>query len=549
MSSTDYAKRDTYKPIDFFYQGVVDTATKQVVFVDAFQILNDRFLGSMNVCNYFFIAENSVRINELNIIALDELKNYHLVMRENFLIPEALTYSMPITTRFLEDEKEFENLVTALKENGYKTENLVLSFNSNTIMNVDDEAKKRYDELRRMGFKTCISGFGGDFTSLDLFAKFTFDYLRLEASYFDTTPAKKNILAMLVSFCGANNIALIMEGVDNPGQSNRFKKEGIKYISGKAVSKLARFVTSEMLNLPKLKGKEKEEYLKKLNQELAEISKKYQVQYDAHYIALKEKAREDAASGNVSPGSPRPDFANYPYYMRVEKQRQVAVKAADARAARAAAIAALTEKARSVRETYKEDRLIDEASRGIYDGDIQGMMSVSDDGMVKPSVKAQDDNAVADTTSSTTQKGGKQKKLKIESIDYQLGISSLGRFGGLTSFIDDDEEVIIGHYNEKYQWVDEDGYIYNGYFDEKGDWQDYELFNAEEEGHYNDASQWVDREGKVYDGYFDEQGRWVDYTFVNADGERADNGYFDTKIQKWIPYGYFDEKGQWKEYN
>lgn len=106
MSSTTYAKRTLYKPIDFFYRSVADAKTKKVAFVDAFQILNDRYLGRMSVCNYFFIAENSVRINELNVIALDELKNYHLVMRENFLIPEKVTYSLPITTRFLEKESE-----------------------------------------------------------------------------------------------------------------------------------------------------------------------------------------------------------------------------------------------------------------------------------------------------------------------------------------------------------------------------------------------------------------------------------------------------------
>ena len=59
-----------------------------MVFVDAFQIMNDRYLGRMSVCNYFYIAESSVRINELNVIAFEELRNYDLVMRENFLIPD-----------------------------------------------------------------------------------------------------------------------------------------------------------------------------------------------------------------------------------------------------------------------------------------------------------------------------------------------------------------------------------------------------------------------------------------------------------------------------
>ena len=105
MISTTYAMRRGYKPIDFFYRAVVNVKSKKVQFVDAFQILNDRYVGRMNVMNYFFIAENSVRINELNLIALDELRNYHQVMRENFYIPDVL-YNLPITTRFLGSDRD-----------------------------------------------------------------------------------------------------------------------------------------------------------------------------------------------------------------------------------------------------------------------------------------------------------------------------------------------------------------------------------------------------------------------------------------------------------
>ena len=649
MSSTTYAKRTLYKPIDFFYRGVVEAKTKKVAFVDAFQILNDRFLGRMSVCNYFFIAENSVRINELNVIALDELKNYHLVMRENFLIPEKVTYSLPITTRFLEKESEFEVLLASLRDNGYKKGSLVISFNSNTIIRLDAEGKKRYDRLRRLGYQTCINGFGEEFNSLDIFAKFNFDYLRLEASYFDSTQPKKKILSMLVKHCNANKIGLIMEGVDSPGQHNRFKKEGVKYVTGKAVSKLSRYVTNELLNLPNPTGEKKATYLKKLEKDLAEIAKKEKAEYDAMVLAAKEKAKADAASGKVTPVAPRPELIKSPYQVRLEQQKETARRAALQRAERNAL---KREEQRLTKEEYQEKRLIEEASRGMFEGDIQSMLATrasldakkKDDksataksdskaekttktdkpkkeitadtatesklmgeymgggldnalgggmglggfgGGMKLHVPTEDQEettksdkksdkktkstdkveqtAKADSKAEKTAKSDKgNKEIKADtksadrlvnefkggSLDSMLGMSgSMGGFGVTLSFDDDDEEVIVGHYNDKGQWVDEDGYIYNGYFDENGDWKDYESFDSKEEGSYNDQGQWVDKDGKVYDGYFDEKGRWIDYTYVNADGEVVDNGYFDKKIKKWIPYGYFDEDGVWKEYN
>lgn len=656
MSSTTYAKRTLYKPIDFFYRSVAETKTKKVAFVDAFQILNDRYLGRMSVCNYFFIAENSVRINELNVIALDELKNYHLVMRENFLIPEKVTYSLPITTRFLEKESEFEVLLASLKDNGYKKGSLIISFNSNTIVRLDAEGKKRYDRLRRLGYQTCINGFGEEFNSLDIFAKFNFDYLRLEASYFDSTQPKKKILSMLVKHCNANKIGLVMEGVDSPGQYNRFKKEGVKYVTGKAVSKLSRFVTNELLNLPNPTGEKKAAYLKKLEKELADIAKKEQAEYDALRLAAKEKAKADAASGKVTPVAPRPELIKSPYQVRLEQQKETARRAALQRAERNAA---RQEEVRLTKEEYQEKRLIEEATLGMFEGDIQSMLatrasldakkSKAEDKADKP-VKAEktakpkkeivadtsaqdklmaeyagssldsglggsmgmggmglsgfggapviskhddeeekkaksskksaktdkdevtetvtnpEDTAKTDTKSTKTTKADKPKKdvvadtdkekkllneFKGGSLDSMLGMGGpMGGFGVTLSFDDDDdEEVIVGHYNEKGQWIDEDGYIYNGYFDENGDWQDYETFDSKEEGSYNDQGQWVDKDGKVYDGYFDEKGRWIDYTYVNSEGQVVDNGYFDKKIKKWIPYGYFDENGVWREYN
>lgn len=256
MNSTTYAKRTLYKPIDFFFRGVADASgkTKKIAFVDAFQVLNDRYLGRMSVCNYFYIAEGSVRINELNIIALEELVNYDLVMKENFLIPD-VTYNLPISTRFLENDKDFDVLTSAIKDLGYKKSGLIISFFVSSLTKLDKDGRARYNRLRKLGYKICATAFGEDYNSLDVFSDFTFDYLRCEAQYFGTDKNKKKVLAMLVSFCKANKIGFVMEGVDTPSQYSRYKREGVKYMTGRGVSKLSRWVTNEMLGQKNPKAK------------------------------------------------------------------------------------------------------------------------------------------------------------------------------------------------------------------------------------------------------------------------------------------------------
>lgn len=377
MNFTAYAKRTQYKPIDFYFRGVCDVNTKKVVLIDAFQILNDRFLGRMSVCNYFFIAENSVRINELNIIALEELKKYHLVMRENFYIPEKIVYALPITTRFLDNDRDFEILLSTLKDNDYKKGSIVLTFYCNTLARIDEEGKKRYDKLRKAGFKTCVSGFGDEFNELSLFADFNFDYLRCEAQYFDAKPNKKRVFEMLVKYCKINKICLIVEGVDTPAQYARYKKEGVVYVTGKAVSKLSRWITNEFLGLPELNEDEKAIYSKKLQKVLDSVALAEQAELEAlRQVAIEKAKNEDGIK--IMPRAPRPELAKSPYQIRLEQQKQIAKKVAIDRAIvqQAKTEAKTQEYVKSTKEERQEKRLIEQMSPMSFEGDVKSMLAL-----------------------------------------------------------------------------------------------------------------------------------------------------------------------------
>lgn len=602
MNTTAYAKRTLYKPIDFFFRGVVEASgkSKKVAFVDAFQILNDRYLGRMSVCNYFYIAENSVRINELNIIALEELVNYDLVMRENFLIPDNLTYCLPITTRFLDNDKDFDVLMSTLKDLGYKKSNLIISFFVCNLVGLDEEGRKRYNRLRKAGYKICAAAFGEDYNALDVLADFNFDYLRCEASYFDTAQNKKKVLAMLVSFCKSNKIGLIMEGVDSPSQYTRFKKEGIKLLTGRAVSKLSRWVTNEFLYLKDPVGEKKEQYLKKLQKVLDAKEKEVASELEALRQDAIEKEKQNDAD-RVMPTTPRPELAKSPYQVRLEQQRQNARKATEERLI---AQAKLIEQDTADAE---DSKLMSDMSRMRFEGDVQSALALSFASQKKselgvdrkledkPEKPAKEKNAPKDEEQKAEEPKAEEKKetvvtqdensvsapvrppqpeikvpkkpkkikadfdkeeklyneYKSDSMFGGLGMD-MGMSGfGVTMRIEsksEDEPELIGKYNEKGQWVDEDGNVFNGYFDVEGNWVEYEQFDVTKEGSYNDKAQWVDKDGNVYDGYFDEEGRWIDYTYTDLNGEIVDNGYFDDTIGKWVPYGYFAGDGTYHKF-
>lgn len=592
MNSTVYAKRTLYKPIDFFFRGVADSSTKNkmVVFVDAFQIMNDRYLGRMSVCNYFYIAESSVRINELNVIAFEELRNYDLVMRENFLIPD-VTYCLAVSTRFLDNDKDFDILLTLLKEYGYKKNNLIISFFVSSLVSLDEKGRARYNRLRKAGYRICASAYGEDYNSLDVFSEFNFDYLRCESQYFDATPNKKKVLAMLVNFCKANKIGFIMEGVDSPAQHARYKREGVKLMTGRAVSKLSRWVTNEFLGVKAPAGKEKEAYLKKLQKDLDAKKKAEDAELDSLRKAAIERAQAEDGS-KVMPSAPRPELAKSPYQIRLEQQKLNAKKAAEERLEAQARL--INQKPDDTREQDK--KLITEMSRMRYEGDVQSALALSfasqkkselgvdrkfeevekveekpkkERAEKKEIVVDEQENSVAAPIRPETPSGfatpKKPKKIKADFegekklFDEYKNDSMFGGLGmgtgmkgfGVTMHIQsksEDEPDLVGKYNDNGQWVDEDGNVFNGYFDVDGNWVEYEQFDVSKEGHYNENAQWVDKDGNVYDGYFDEEGRWIDYTYTDQNGEIVDNGYFDDTIGKWVPFGYFAGDGTYHRF-
>jgi EAL domain-containing protein (putative c-di-GMP-specific phosphodiesterase class I) len=238
-------KKKTRKRIDFRFRAVLDEKEK-VVFVDAYQILNDVYLGKLNVMNYFFIAENSQRINELNFIAITELMEY----RRRVIAKHGAdcVYCLPLTTRFLDNNPElFSTLVEHVKQTGWEKNSIMFSFNAATLAHIGPDANNYLKKLKRAGYKIVIDGFGEDYNSLDLFSDFEFDYLRLSADYFDKTPQKANLLTMLLRFGKANKIGIVLTNVRTKSQHSRYQKLGVKMMSGKVVSRMSRFITKRFL--------------------------------------------------------------------------------------------------------------------------------------------------------------------------------------------------------------------------------------------------------------------------------------------------------------
>lgn len=610
MNSITYAEMAQHKPVDLLFRGAVDAKSKdkKVQFVDVVEILNDRYLGRMYALNYFAIAENTVRINELNLIAVKELANYHLAMRKNFLIPEKTVYCLPITTRFLESDEDFALLLSALKEGGYKKGSLILSFFGVSLDRLGDGAKKRYMRLRRGGYKTASSGFGEDFNSLDVFTGVKFDYLRCEAAYFDTDPTKKKLLSMLIRFCNASKMTLIMDGVNTSAQYTRFKKSGVKILTGDAVSKESEYVTNAFLKIPEPVGDKKTAYLAKLQKVLDTNERAEFAELEAkRKIALEDIRKRETDS--IVPVTSRPEIEKSPYQIRLEKQRELARKCAGARLKAISMIA--EERGDDVEELlYKIDEKNsdnnadingnDGADMSVNAGNVanaKGEVRIDTDG--NPYVSKRDSGVTAPVRPEN------DEKKKVEA-DFNAEAKLIDEFKndglikniefGVHTHIDGEESVLTetdtdSSAEETGQTEEtENSESLNAEQTENtesGDVKDTQeavndiktdSLNADSEntenngeaadsdgfgveltiespegiplvGSYNEKGQWTDKDGNVFDGYFDEHGKWLEYEKPDI----ATEGHYN-EYGQWVDGdgriydGYFDGNGRWIDY-
>ncbi len=104
-------------------------------------------------------------------------------------------------------------------------------------------------EYRRQGFLTAIDDFGAGYAGLRLLSDFQPDLIKLDMDLVrdvDTQPARQAIARSVVRLAQELRIALVVEGVETPGERDFFLHEGVALFQGYLFSKPA------FQNLPRI---------------------------------------------------------------------------------------------------------------------------------------------------------------------------------------------------------------------------------------------------------------------------------------------------------
>ncbi|MBO5773679.1 MAG: EAL domain-containing protein [Clostridia bacterium] len=228
------------EPVVYFYDcGLNSDST--INYLGVQQVLNDKFLGKILPPQYVAIAENSERIEELNLIALQSLLEE---IKEN----PKYVFALPMSCRTFARKGSHAKLVKML-EGG--VERLVVILDGNMLLSLGKVGIDGVDELRGYGIKIMID-YGVD-TGVHMLTDYPVDYLRIDARYYKESDVRRTaLLDMLVGYCKVQGITTVASGVEETKQAKYFLTHGVDVIEGFCTGEPKRTVASAVKEYKKL---------------------------------------------------------------------------------------------------------------------------------------------------------------------------------------------------------------------------------------------------------------------------------------------------------
>ena len=231
-------------PIVHFYDAAIDEEGK-VQYLNVQQVLNDKFLGKMLPQEYFAIAEGSTRIEELNFIALE------LITKDCNEHPE-LRFVTKISCRLLLKQETLTKLVDKMKT---EHNNLILAFDCAMLEALGFAGISAINILKAQGALIMIDN--AESASMRVLTEYDFDYLRLDARYYNGDSLKRLAhLDMITGYAAVQNIVTTSINCEHKEEARILLDHGVKVIQGDAVARPMRLINLALTNIkpvPKVK--------------------------------------------------------------------------------------------------------------------------------------------------------------------------------------------------------------------------------------------------------------------------------------------------------
>ncbi|MCL2630265.1 MAG: EAL domain-containing protein [Firmicutes bacterium] len=210
------------EPVVFFYTVGVDSKDK-VVFIKSRLMLNDKFLGKMIPEHYVSCAETASRIEELNLVEVEEVASKCNELKDYLFV----------TTVSVRNLLKAEATKKLIKIGATENKNLMLSFDAPTLAVVGELGIKGIKELKEAGFKIMLENLEN--APIKVLSQYDINFARLDFRFYKQRTADQFAQAQaVISLCKSRGISVSCAYIKHLGEAQYMLNQGADTAEGYA---------------------------------------------------------------------------------------------------------------------------------------------------------------------------------------------------------------------------------------------------------------------------------------------------------------------------
>ncbi|GAA2589220.1 hypothetical protein GCM10010399_19120 [Dactylosporangium fulvum] len=217
------------------YQPIVDLDNGVPLGFEALVRWNHPTRGMIPPGQFIEVAEESGLIVPMGRIVLQQALNT-AGRWQHATEPGALRYiSVNVSARQFRAPGFVEEVRQMLRTSGVEPGTLLLEITESLLLRNDDQVRADLDALRAMGIRLAIDDFGTGYSSLSYLQHMPIDVLKIDKSFIDdmlSSAQQRAVVTAIVQLAQTFDLAVVAEGVEEPGQREALRQVGCPYGQG-----------------------------------------------------------------------------------------------------------------------------------------------------------------------------------------------------------------------------------------------------------------------------------------------------------------------------
>ncbi len=218
--------------LEMHYQPQVQTNTGELVGFEALLRWQDEILGNVSPIDIIAAAQKERLTEKLSEWILKA------VCRDAISWPDQYKVSVNLTPADLANRSLTAYISALLSEINFPADRLDIEITESAIISDMEYAAKVVEDLKQMGITVALDDFGTGYSSLSFLHQLSFDRIKLDKSFVNTSEQKSLKIAEAVIELGKElGVEVLAEGVETPEQLERMRLQGCSLIQGYLISK------------------------------------------------------------------------------------------------------------------------------------------------------------------------------------------------------------------------------------------------------------------------------------------------------------------------